>query len=57
LQSFARNLPVTAVVDAIRGLLLGGPIAPGAWRALAWSLAVIVASAALARLPFARRTS
>jgi ABC-2 type transport system permease protein len=57
LQNFARNQPVTAVVDAIRGLLLGGAIAPSAWRAVAWSLAVIVASAALARVLFARRTS
>ena len=57
LQSFARNQPVTAVVDAIRGLLLGGSIAPSAWRSVAWSLAVIVASAALARVLFARRTS
>jgi len=56
LQSFARNQPVTAVVDAIRGSLLGGPIASKVWPAVAWSLAVIAASAALARVLFARRT-
>jgi len=56
LQGFARNQPVTAVVDAIRGSLLGGPIASKVWPAVAWSLAVIAASAALARVLFARRT-
>ncbi len=57
LQGFAANQPVTSVVDTIRGLLLGGPVAPSAWHAVLWSVAVIAASAALSGVLFGRRTT
>jgi ABC transporter DrrB family efflux protein len=40
LQAFANNQPVTYVIDTMRSLALGGPIAASAWKS-AVSLAVI----------------
>jgi ABC transporter DrrB family efflux protein len=40
LQTFANNQPVTWVIDAMRGLALGGPIEANLWKSLA-SLAAI----------------
>lgn len=55
LQGFARNQPATCVIDTIRGLLTGGPVAATAWPAVAWSLAITVASIALAGVLYRRR--
>jgi ABC-2 type transport system permease protein/oleandomycin transport system permease protein len=45
LQAFARNQPVSVVIDACRHLMVGGPVPGSAWKALAWTvgtLAVLV---------------
>jgi ABC-2 type transport system permease protein len=57
LQGVARNQPVTPVVDAVRALLLGGPVAANALRALAWSMGLAVLGALVARVQFRRRTA
>ncbi len=42
LQAFARNQPVTLVVDTMRSLALGGPVADTGWKALAWLAGILV---------------
>jgi len=42
LQAFANNQPVTYVVDAMRGMALGGPIATPLWKATAWLVGIFV---------------
>lgn len=42
LQAFARVNPVTIIVDAMRGLVLGGPVGHRLWQSLAWVLAILV---------------
>jgi len=57
IQGFAENQPVTPVVESLRGLLLGGPIADHAVAALAWSAGILLVSIVLCRVLFARRTA
>lgn len=57
LQAFARNQPVTAVTDAVRGLLVGDAAGSAAWHAVVWSLAIAAASAAGCGLRFGRLTA
>jgi len=42
LQAFANHQPVTYVVDTMRALALGGPIAADLWRSLAWIAGIFV---------------
>lgn len=55
LQGFARNQPVTPVVDALRALLAGHPPGSAAWHAIAWSAGIILVAALAAGTLFARR--
>lgn len=48
LQSFAKHQPVTAVVDAVRALTLGGPTTGDVLVALAWIIGIIAVAAPLA---------
>lgn len=48
LQPFANNQPITANVDALRALMLGGPTADLVATALAWSLGILAVFAPLA---------
>ena len=53
LQAFAKNQPVTYVIDAMRALALGvhgggGPVWPPLWRSLIWLAAIFVVFAPLA---------
>ncbi len=57
LQGFAAHQPVTCVIDTMRGLLTGGPVAATAWPAVAWSLGITVASVALAGFLYRRKTA
>lgn len=57
LQGFARNQPVTPVIDAVRALLVGGPVGASAMHAVAWSLGLIAVSVVLAGALFQRRTA
>ncbi len=36
LQAFAKNQPVTIVIDEMRSLALGGPLGLHAWQSAAW---------------------
>jgi ABC-2 type transport system permease protein/oleandomycin transport system permease protein len=48
LQAFARNQPVTAIIDSVRALILGGPAASKVFTALVWIVGVTVVFATLA---------
>ena len=41
LQTFAEWNPITIAVDAIRALVLGGPLAPRLWQALLWIVVIL----------------
>ena len=41
-RAFAENQPVTAIVNAIRALLAGQPVAGDIWTALAWCVAILL---------------
>jgi ABC-2 type transport system permease protein len=57
LQGFARDQPVTPVVETLRGLLLGTPLGASPWHALAWCGGILAAAAALSGILFRRRTA
>ena len=42
LQPFARNQPASVVINSVRALFEGGPLAPDLWQALAWCLGILV---------------
>src|SRR5215470_5880403 len=42
LQAFANNQPVTYVVDTMRALALGGPIAESLWKSIAWLAGIFI---------------
>lgn len=48
LQAFARHQPVTLVVDAMRGLALGGPVTAVLWKALVWLIGIVLVFVPLA---------
>jgi ABC-2 type transport system permease protein/oleandomycin transport system permease protein len=48
LRAFAEHQPVTAVVDAVRALVLGGPTTSLVLTSLAWSLGILAVAAPLA---------
>jgi len=48
LQAFANNQPVTYVVDTMRSLAIGGPLAASFWKAAVWLLAILVVFSPLA---------
>ncbi len=56
LQVFVVNNPMTAVVDAARGMLIGGPVAHHALVAAAWSVGMIAVFAPLSVWKFRNRT-
>jgi len=57
IQGFARNQPVTQVIETLRGLLLGTELGSHPAAALGWSFGVTAASMAAAAVLFRRRTS
>jgi ABC-2 type transport system permease protein len=57
LQGFASNQPVTAVVNTTRAFLNGTPVGSSAWHAIAWSIAIITASIALAGALYRQRAN
>ncbi len=56
IRGFAENQPVTAVIESLRGLLLGLPLGGQPVRALAWCLGLLAVSLVLSGMLFARRT-
>ncbi|MGI5198393.1 ABC transporter permease [Streptomyces sp. CA-288835] len=57
LQGFATHQPVTQVIEAVRGLLLGQPVGSTGWVALAWCTGILAASAAASGALFKWRTA
>jgi ABC-2 type transport system permease protein len=57
LQGFARHQPATCVIDTLRGLLNGGPVASVAGEAIAWSLGIAAVGITLTGALFRRRTA
>lgn len=48
LRAFAEHQPVTAVIDAVRALVLGGPTTSLVLTSVAWSLGILAVAAPLA---------
>jgi ABC transporter DrrB family efflux protein len=48
LQAFAKNQPVTTVIDEMRSLALGGPLALHAWQSAVWLAGIAAVFVALA---------
>jgi ABC-2 type transport system permease protein len=57
IQGFARHQPITPVIEAMRGLLLGQPVGTDPWLALAWCGGIAAVSAALSGVLFRHRTA
>jgi ABC-2 type transport system permease protein len=57
IHGFADNQPVTPVIETLRGLLLGIPVGTSPWKAVAWCLAILVASVAASGVLFRRRAA
>jgi len=57
LQGFARDQPVTPVVETLRGLLLGTPVGASPWHAVAWCGGILAGAAAISGVLFRRRTA
>ena len=48
MQAFANNQPVTYVVNAMRAMALGGPIAADLWKSIAWIAGIFIVFVPLA---------
>ena len=57
IHGFARHQPATAVIETVRGLLLGTPAGGQAWAAIAWCTGIVAVSVAAAAVLFRRRTA
>jgi ABC-2 type transport system permease protein/oleandomycin transport system permease protein len=57
LQAFANNQPVTYVVDTMRALALGGPVAANLWKSIAWLAGIFIVFAPLAVRAYRRASS
>ena len=42
LRAFAQHQPITYIVDATRGWLLGTPVGNSGWYAMAWTVGIVV---------------
>jgi ABC-2 type transport system permease protein len=56
LRAFARDEPVTPVIETVRGLLLDQPVGSHAWQALAWCAGIATVAIAVSGVLFRRRT-
>jgi ABC-2 type transport system permease protein len=57
LHGFARNQPVTPVIETLRGLLLDTPVGTSPVRAVAWCTGILAVSVAASGILFRRRTA
>lgn len=57
LKAFAENQPITQVVEAVRALILGTPVGNYGWRAVAWSLAILLIAVPLASRLFKNKAA
>ncbi|MCM3264323.1 ABC transporter permease [Streptomyces thermoviolaceus] len=56
LQAFTDYNPLSALADAARGLMVGGPVAHGLWVTLGWSVALTAVMAPVAIRVYRTRT-
>ena len=56
LRAIGENQPITPVVEAVRGLLIGTPMGSSGWVGLVWCAGLLVAGYAFATTAFVRRT-
>ncbi len=57
LKAFAQNQPITQVVEAVRSLMLGTPLGSYGWKAVAWSIGILVVSMPVAALLFRKHNA
>jgi ABC-2 type transport system permease protein len=57
LRAFVENQPITQVVEAVRSLMLGTPMGNYGWKAVIWSVGILVISMPLASILFRRKTA
>jgi oleandomycin transport system permease protein len=55
LQAWVKVNPITQLVDAVRGLLIGGPVAAPVWHTVAWAAGFVLVFASLAIRAYRRR--
>jgi ABC-2 type transport system permease protein/oleandomycin transport system permease protein len=56
LQAFAKNQPVTTVIDEMRSLALGGPLTTHAWQSVLWLVGIVAVFVPLAVRAYRRAT-
>ncbi|GGY85630.1 ABC transporter permease [Streptomyces nitrosporeus] len=56
LQAFTDYNPLSNLADAVRGLMMGGPVADSVWMTLAWAAGITAVTAPLAVRKFRRKT-
>jgi ABC transporter DrrB family efflux protein len=56
LQTFAKASPITLTVNAVRSLVLGGPVNPALWQALLWMAGILVVFVPLAIYKYRQST-
>ncbi|MBT2380159.1 ABC transporter [Streptomyces sp. CB00316] len=56
LQAFTDHNPLSNLADAVRGLMMGGPVAASVWWTLAWAAAITLVTAPLAVSRFRKKT-
>jgi len=52
----AENQPITHVIEAVRGLMIGTPIGDHGWIALVWCIGTIIVAMPIAAWLFKRKT-
>ncbi len=57
LRAFAENQPITEVIEAVRALILGNPVGDHGWKAVAWSLLILVIAVPIASRLFRNKTT
>ena len=57
LRGFAEHQPLTPVIETLRGLMIGTPVAASAWIAVAWFGTILAVAYAGATYLFNRRTA
>lgn len=57
IKTFAEHQPITQIVEAVRALILGTPIGSYGWKAVLWSIGILVVSLPVASILFRRHNS
>ncbi len=57
LKLFAENQPITQVVESVRALFLGTPIGDYGWKAIAWSLLILLIAVPVASRLFKNKNA